>query len=99
MLLKVIKVNILCFINFLEGLSRFYGLRITILDPTYIVVIQYSGSLFLEGKLLIKLTLLPKMDELIQLIRTDIPEGRQNLRDSFTNLERVAEYCEDTYYR
>ncbi|XP_063703569.1 abl interactor 2 [Culicoides brevitarsis] len=39
------------------------------------------------------------MDELIQLIRTDIPEGRQNLRDSFTNLERVAEYCEDTYYR
>lgn len=39
------------------------------------------------------------MDELASLIRTDIPEGRQNLKESFTNLERVAEYCEDTYYR
>uniref|UniRef100_U5EYS4 Putative abl interactor abi-1 n=1 Tax=Corethrella appendiculata TaxID=1370023 RepID=U5EYS4_9DIPT len=39
------------------------------------------------------------MDELISLIRTEIPEGRQNLQESFTNLERVAEYCEDTYYR
>lgn len=39
------------------------------------------------------------MDELASLVRTEIPEGRQNLKDSFTNLERVAEYCEDTYYR
>jgi hypothetical protein len=39
------------------------------------------------------------MDELITLIRTEIPEGRQNLQESYTNLERVAEYCEDTYYR
>lgn len=39
------------------------------------------------------------MDELASLIRTEIPDGRQNLRDSFANLERVAEYCEDTYYR
>ncbi|CAD7084509.1 unnamed protein product [Hermetia illucens] len=39
------------------------------------------------------------MDELASLIRTEIPEGRQSLRDSFTNLERVADYCEDTYYR
>lgn len=39
------------------------------------------------------------MDELASLIRTEIPEGRQSLRDSYTNLERVAEYCEDTYYR
>ncbi|KAG4080221.1 hypothetical protein HA402_008292 [Bradysia odoriphaga] len=39
------------------------------------------------------------MDELASLVRTEIPEGRQSLRDSYTNLERVAEYCEDTYYR
>lgn len=39
------------------------------------------------------------MDELITLIRTEIPEGRQSLKDSFMNLERVAEYCEDSYYR
>ncbi|GAB0092446.1 ABL interactor 2 [Sergentomyia squamirostris] len=39
------------------------------------------------------------MDELATLIRNDLPEGRQNLKESFTNLERVAEYCEDTYYR
>lgn len=39
------------------------------------------------------------MDELASLIRTEIPEGRQSLQDSYTNLERVAEYCEDTYYR
>lgn len=39
------------------------------------------------------------MDELASLIRTEIPEGRQSLRDSYANLERVAEYCEDTYYR
>lgn len=39
------------------------------------------------------------MDELASLIRTEIPEGRQTLRDSFTNLERVADYCEETYLR
>lgn len=39
------------------------------------------------------------MDELASLVRTEIPEGRQSLCDSYTNLERVAEYCEDTYYR
>lgn len=39
------------------------------------------------------------MDELASLILTEIPEGRQSLQDSYTNLERVAEYCEDTYYR
>ncbi|XP_055370915.1 abl interactor 2 [Condylostylus longicornis] len=39
------------------------------------------------------------MDELATLLRTEIPEGRQSLLDSFTNLERVADYCEDTYYR
>lgn len=39
------------------------------------------------------------MDELAALVRTEIPDGRQSLCDSYTNLERVAEYCEDTYYR
>lgn len=39
------------------------------------------------------------MDDLATLIRTEIPDGRQNLKDSYTNLERVAEYCEDNYYR
>lgn len=39
------------------------------------------------------------MDELASLIRTEIPEGRQTLSDSYTNLERVADYCEETYLR
>ncbi|CRK94970.1 CLUMA_CG008458, isoform A [Clunio marinus] len=39
------------------------------------------------------------MDEIITLIKQDLPEGRQSLKDSFLNLERVAEYCEDSYYR
>ena len=37
--------------------------------------------------------------DLDTLITADIPEGRQNLLDSFTNLERVAEYCENNYYQ
>ena len=37
--------------------------------------------------------------DLDTLITADIPEGRQNLLDSFANLERVAEYCENNYYQ
>jgi len=33
------------------------------------------------------------------LITSEIPEGRQNLLDSYTNLERVAEYCENNYFQ
>jgi len=37
--------------------------------------------------------------DLDSLITSEIPEGRQNLMDSFTNLERVAEYCENNYFQ
>ena len=37
--------------------------------------------------------------DLDTLLTAEIPEGRQNLLDSFTNLERVAEYCENNYYQ
>jgi len=37
--------------------------------------------------------------DLDSLITSEIPEGRQNLLDSFTNLERVAEYCENNYFQ
>lgn len=39
------------------------------------------------------------MAELAALLRQDIPEGRTNLSDSHTNLERVAEYCEANYFQ
>lgn len=39
------------------------------------------------------------MAELASLLKTDIPEGRNNLADSHTNLERVAEYCENNYFQ
>lgn len=39
------------------------------------------------------------MAELMTLIERDIPDGRQSLRDSFSNLDKVADYCEDNYFR
>lgn len=38
-----------------------------------------------------------KMAELQMLLEEEIPAGRSALLDSFTNLERVAEYCESNY--
>ncbi|XP_069011267.1 abl interactor 2-like [Embiotoca jacksoni] len=37
------------------------------------------------------------MAELQMLLEDEIPAGRRALLDSFTNLERVAEYCESNY--
>ena len=37
--------------------------------------------------------------DLGSLFASDLPEGRQNLLDSYTNLERVAEYCENNYFQ
>uniref|UniRef100_A0A8C6K7V7 Abl-interactor 2b n=1 Tax=Nothobranchius furzeri TaxID=105023 RepID=A0A8C6K7V7_NOTFU len=37
------------------------------------------------------------MAELQMLLEEEIPAGRGALLDSFTNLERVAEYCESNY--
>uniref|UniRef100_A0A1B6DFP1 SH3 domain-containing protein n=1 Tax=Clastoptera arizonana TaxID=38151 RepID=A0A1B6DFP1_9HEMI len=39
------------------------------------------------------------MAELAALLNTEIPEGQNNLTDSHTNLERVAEYCEGNYFQ
>ncbi|XP_072939751.1 abl interactor 2 isoform X2 [Epargyreus clarus] len=39
------------------------------------------------------------MAELAALLQTEIPEGRNHLTDSHTNLERVAEYCEQNYFQ
>ncbi|KAF0026884.1 hypothetical protein F2P81_021621 [Scophthalmus maximus] len=38
-----------------------------------------------------------KMAELQMLLEEEIPAGRTALLDSFTNLDRVAEYCESNY--
>ncbi|UYV66297.1 ABI2 [Cordylochernes scorpioides] len=38
------------------------------------------------------------MADLMSLIESEIPEGRQSLKDSHTNLEKVAEYCETNYF-
>lgn len=37
------------------------------------------------------------MAELQMLLEEEIPGGRRALFDSYTNLERVAEYCESNY--
>lgn len=37
--------------------------------------------------------------DLGSLFASDLPEGRQSLLDSYTNLERVAEYCENNYFQ
>lgn len=34
------------------------------------------------------------MADLLSLVEREIPDGRQSLRDSTTNLEKVADYCE-----
>lgn len=39
------------------------------------------------------------MAELAALLHQEIPEGRHNLSDSHTNLERVADYCEANYFQ
>ncbi|KAG9340850.1 hypothetical protein JZ751_020043 [Albula glossodonta] len=38
-----------------------------------------------------------KMAELQMLLEEEIPAGRRALLDSYTNLERVADYCENNY--
>ncbi|XP_052803860.1 abl interactor 1-like isoform X2 [Mya arenaria] len=37
------------------------------------------------------------MSELLQLIDAEIPDGRHNLQENFTNLEQVAQYCQENY--
>lgn len=37
------------------------------------------------------------MAELQMLLEEEIPGGRRALFDSYTNLERVADYCENNY--
>ncbi|XP_064471812.1 abl interactor 2-like isoform X2 [Ornithodoros turicata] len=39
------------------------------------------------------------MTDIMTLIQHEIPEGRQNIHDSHTNLEKVAEYCEANYFQ
>jgi len=35
--------------------------------------------------------------DLMHLLETDIPECRMRLKDSHSNLEKVASYCEGNY--
>jgi hypothetical protein len=36
---------------------------------------------------------------LLSIIENEIPEGRQNLQDSNSNLDKVADYCETNYFQ
>lgn len=37
------------------------------------------------------------LEELVSLLRSEIPEGRQTLVDTQSNLEKVADYCASAY--
>ncbi len=37
------------------------------------------------------------LEELVSLLRAEIPEGRQTLLDTQSNLEKVADYCASNY--
>ena len=37
------------------------------------------------------------LEELVSLLRNEIPEGRQTLLDTQSNLEKVADYCASAY--
>ena len=37
------------------------------------------------------------LDELVSLLRNEIPEGRQTLLDTQSNLDKVADYCTSAY--
>lgn len=39
------------------------------------------------------------MSDLLSIIENEIPEGRQNLADSHSNLDKVADYCESNYFQ
>ncbi|RWS17888.1 Abl interactor 1-like protein [Dinothrombium tinctorium] len=39
------------------------------------------------------------MNDLLSLIENEIPDGRQNLQESHSNLEKVADYCESNYFQ
>lgn len=39
------------------------------------------------------------MTELTQLIDKEIPDGRQSLQENFSNLERLAQYCQENYIK
>lgn len=39
----------------------------------------------------------PNLDELFQMLRTDIPEGRQTLLDTQSSLEKISDYCASAY--
>jgi len=39
------------------------------------------------------------MAEVAKLIDQEIPEGRQHLQESYTNLDKVAQYCRENYLK
>lgn len=43
--------------------------------------------------------MMPAMANFLALIEHEIPEGRQQLQDSYSNLEKVADYCESNYFQ
>ena len=102
------KLKLFCFLTFinfrdldeLDAELRMTWMDKSVKSSSWKIVQQECLDKYWTSKLCSANDLGLKMAaDLDTLISTEIPEGKQNLLDSYTNLEKVAEYCENNYFQ